>query len=211
MSQVMPMVIYIFDFFLSVVASKLVGFCINMTSFVLLKNSFVDKPVYIFLQQMQVFIELRNVELEPRDLNSEKGHLNEVSETHRLKPHSECERMRPYIFLQIPCVVKSTLLFEVLIVVHITKLKVIVGSAILEERATDIDFANPSVLDDSVGHFCLHHCVKFQFCHQSERVKVFSIRLFKHQSNLIRIIHIVQQSYHTFKELVLELENAKPC
>ena len=72
---------------------------------VLEKDTFLDEPINVILQDMQILVELRDVELEPQDLNSKECHLDEVAKTHRLQPHSEGKTMRSNILTKISLVV----------------------------------------------------------------------------------------------------------
>ena len=113
------------------------------------------------------------------------------------------------IFSKIPHVIESSLLLEVLLITEISKLEEIVGCAILEERAANVDFTDPGVLDNSVSHFGLHGFVEFELSHESQSVKVLRVRLLEHQADLLRLIDIVQQCNHTIDKLVFELKDSK--
>jgi len=72
--------------------------CQYSSSFFLYKDSSLNEDVDILLQQVQVFVELRDKELKPENKNCEKCHFYVVSETHRLQPHFEAKTVRPNIY-----------------------------------------------------------------------------------------------------------------
>lgn len=122
---------------------------------------------------MQVFVELRYEELEPEHTECEECHLNEVAQAHRLKPDLEPEHMGSYISSQVTIVIEATFLLKVSLAVDLAIRQILICGTVLKETATNVDFTDPSVLDDSVCHSCLHRPVHRKFCHQRQCIEVF--------------------------------------
>lgn len=87
--------------------------------------------------------------------------------------------------------VKPSIRLKVVVTFELIVPKILIRSAVLEKGATDIDIADPSVLNYSVGNFCLHKFVHLKIGPEIKRTLVLHIGLLEEQTHLIRVLNLV--------------------
>ena len=160
---------------------------------------------------MQVGVEVLDVVLENYDVGREESHLDEVAKTHGLEPDTKGELVGPDVPREVTTLVEAPLRLEVLLTAHGVVEQVVVGSGVLKDGAANVDTTAPSVLDNSIGHICLHDLVQLQARHEVNRAVVFQVSLSQHQAHLVRLVDVLEHEHHARSDAFLKDLYAQVC